>query len=305
MSSNRLYVGNLPEDVREREIDDVFYKFGEIESIDLKTPRDQKPYAFVQYRSTRDAEDALDRRDRYKLFGRYELRVEFSRGRDRADRGRDRYDDRRGGGGGGGDRGRDRFDDRRGGGGGRDDRRTRAPERTDFRCIVENMPERASWQDLKDFLRPVAGFVGYANVTNDVGEAEFKSMRDLESVLKELDGREMSNRYGTTSAVKITMDKVSASLGGDKGRSRSRSPRRSRSRSPRRSRSHSPRGRSKSPGAGRSPSRSRSRSRERSRRDDSMDRDLPRDEPVATTVSVEDAVVAEDVVEKEAPVDEE
>jgi arginine/serine-rich splicing factor 1/9 len=296
MSNSRLYVGNLPDDIKEREIDDVFYKFGEIESIDLKTPRDQKPYAFVQYRSSRDADEALHRRDRYMLFDRYELRVEFSRGRDK---GRDRYDDRRGGG-----YGRDRYDDRRGGGrfGGRDGQRTRAPERTDYRCIVENMPEKASWQDLKDFLRPVAGFVGYANVRDGVGEAEFKSMRDLEAVIKELDGNEMSDRYGTTSIVKIVMDKVSEGLVGDKGRSRSRSPRRSRSRSPRRSRSRSrsPRGRSVSPGAGRSPSRSRSRSRDRSRREDSMPRNDD-EAAAATTVNVEDPIDAE----KEAPAAEE
>ncbi len=36
MSDARVFVGNLPMDVREREVEDLFYKYGKIRSIDLK-----------------------------------------------------------------------------------------------------------------------------------------------------------------------------------------------------------------------------------------------------------------------------
>jgi RNA recognition motif-containing protein len=37
-NSCTIYVGNLPEDIREREIEDLFYKYGPIVDIDLKVP---------------------------------------------------------------------------------------------------------------------------------------------------------------------------------------------------------------------------------------------------------------------------
>lgn len=33
---SRIYVGNLPMDVRERELDDLFYKYGRIRDIEIK-----------------------------------------------------------------------------------------------------------------------------------------------------------------------------------------------------------------------------------------------------------------------------
>jgi hypothetical protein len=33
---SRIYVGNLPMDVRERELDDLFYKYGRIKDIEIK-----------------------------------------------------------------------------------------------------------------------------------------------------------------------------------------------------------------------------------------------------------------------------
>ena len=37
---SRMYtaVGNLPMDIRERDVEDLFYKYGRIRDIDLKTP---------------------------------------------------------------------------------------------------------------------------------------------------------------------------------------------------------------------------------------------------------------------------
>jgi len=78
--SPKIYIGNLPMDVRESEIEDIYKKFGHIVRIDLKTPNRPPAYAFVEYEDERDAEDALRETNGTK-FGRDTLRVEFSRAR--------------------------------------------------------------------------------------------------------------------------------------------------------------------------------------------------------------------------------
>ena len=45
----RLYVGNLPYNIRERDIEDLFLKFGRIHSLDLKTPHRGAPFAFIEF----------------------------------------------------------------------------------------------------------------------------------------------------------------------------------------------------------------------------------------------------------------
>ena len=46
----RLYVGNLPDDIRSRDIEDVFYKYGSIRDVELKLPKGRgTPYAFVEF----------------------------------------------------------------------------------------------------------------------------------------------------------------------------------------------------------------------------------------------------------------
>jgi len=44
-----VYVGNLPDDVRERDIDDLFGKYGRIRSVDIKMPARPPPFAFVEF----------------------------------------------------------------------------------------------------------------------------------------------------------------------------------------------------------------------------------------------------------------
>ena len=48
-----VYVGNLPDDVRERDLDDIFAKYGRIRSIDIKLPPRPPPFAFVEFDDTR------------------------------------------------------------------------------------------------------------------------------------------------------------------------------------------------------------------------------------------------------------
>ena len=46
----RLYVGNLPDDIRVRDLEDVFYKYGSVKDVELKLPKGRgSPYAFVEF----------------------------------------------------------------------------------------------------------------------------------------------------------------------------------------------------------------------------------------------------------------
>ena len=47
-SEGRIYVGNLPPDIRTKDIEDIFYKFGKIMFIDIKN-RQGPPFAFVEF----------------------------------------------------------------------------------------------------------------------------------------------------------------------------------------------------------------------------------------------------------------
>lgn len=48
----RIYVGNLPADIRTKEVEDIFYKYGKITFIDLMNKRGT-PFAFVEFEDAR------------------------------------------------------------------------------------------------------------------------------------------------------------------------------------------------------------------------------------------------------------
>mmetsp|Transcript_19021 Transcript_19021/g.19150 ORF Transcript_19021/g.19150 Transcript_19021/m.19150 type:complete len:295 (-) Transcript_19021:881-1765(-) len=233
----RVFIGNLPMNIREREIDDLFGKYGRIRDIDLKTPSRPPAYAFITFDDVRDAEDAIRGRDGYDFDGD-RLRVEFAKGsRDSA---------------------RSRFDDR--------GRGRQMGRRSEYRVLISGLPRSASWQDLKDHMRK-AGDVIYADVDhNGDGVVEFSNRDDMESAVRRLDDTEFKNPFDK-SYIRVRVDRK----GGRDSRSRSRDRSYSRSRSrdrPRRRRRSESRSRSRSPRSRspRSPSRSRSRSpRSRSR----------------------------------------
>lgn len=163
-SDSRIYIGNLPPDVRTKDIEDLFYKYGKIRYIDLKN-RKGPPFAFVEFEDALDAEDAIKGRDNYEYEG-YRLRVEFQKGA-------------RGGGRGGADRG----GYSRGGGGSVN----APPRRSENRVIISGLPPTGSWQDLKDHMR-VAGNVCYADVFKDgTGVVEFIRYEDAKYAVKHLD----------------------------------------------------------------------------------------------------------------------
>ena len=178
-NESRIYVGNLPPDIRTKDIEDLFYKYGKIAFIDLKNRRGP-PFAFVEFEDPRDADDAVYARDGYDYDG-YKLRVEFPRG------------------GGGSFRGRSGGSSRSGG-------RGPPARRSQYRVVVTGMtsfhktvsfgvfslfipglPPTGSWQDLKDHMRE-AGDVCFADVYKDgTGVCEYVKYEDMKYALKKLD----------------------------------------------------------------------------------------------------------------------
>jgi len=222
-NESRVYVGNLPPDIRSRDIEDLFYKFGKVTYVDLKNKRGP-PFAFVEFEDPRDADDAVANRDGYNYDG-YTLRVEFPRGSGPGGRGGGRGMGSRGGFGMGG-----------GGRGGR---------RSDYRCLVSGLPPTGSWQDLKDHMRE-AGDVCYADVYKDgTGVVEFLRYDHLKYAARRLDDSKFRSHEGEVSYIRVKEDYRGRGSPESRSRSRSWSPRRRSRGSPsyspmRRARSRSP-----------------------------------------------------------------
>lgn len=135
-ASRTLYVGNLPGDIRDKEVEDLFYKYGPIVDIGVKIPPRPPGYAFVEFEDARDAEDAIRGRDGYSFDG-FKLRVELAHGGRGQSSSYDRHSSYNNSGGG------------RGGGGGRDGGRGGVSRRSEYRVSITGLPSSASWQDLK------------------------------------------------------------------------------------------------------------------------------------------------------------
>jgi len=125
---NNLFVGNLPYDVDDAQLSEIFSQAGTVTSAHVVTDKfsgQSRGYGFVEMSSDAEAAQAVTMLNGQDLRGRAmtvnEARPREERGSYRGGGGGDRrgggggYGDRRGGGGYGGGRG----GDRRGGGGGR------------------------------------------------------------------------------------------------------------------------------------------------------------------------------------------
>lgn len=208
----RIYVGNLPPDIRTKDIQDLFHKFGKVTFVDLKNRRGP-PFAFVEFEDNRDADDAVKARDGYDYDG-YRLRVEFPRGG-----GPGSYRSSRGN------------SDRGGGGGGGRDRGNRGPpaRRSQFRVMVTGLPTSGSWQDLKDHMRE-AGDVCFADVYKDgTGVVEFLRHEDMKYAIKKLDDSRFRSHEGEVAYIRVREDSTNTDdRRGADYRDRSYSPRRRR-----------------------------------------------------------------------------
>jgi len=183
-NKTRIYVGNLPPDIRSKDIEDLFYKYGKIVFIDLKNRRGP-PFSFVEFEDPRDAEDAVYARDGYDYDG-YKLRVEFPRG--------------------GGFRGATGAATYGEGG------RARGPpaRRSSFRCIVSGLPPTGSWQDLKDHMRE-AGDVCFADVFKDgTGAVEYTRREDLQYAVTKLDDTRFKSHEGESAHIHVVEDEAAA-----------------------------------------------------------------------------------------------
>ncbi|OIW17489.1 hypothetical protein TanjilG_22601 [Lupinus angustifolius] len=221
-SSRIIYVGNLPGDIRLREVDDLFHKFGPIVDIDLKIPPRPPGYAFVEFEDARDAEDAIYYRDGYKFDGQ-RLRVELAHGGRGHSSSVERYSSYSGS---SGSRGISR--------------------RSDYRVLITGLPPSASWQDLKDHMRK-AGDVCFSQVFRErggmTGIVDYTNYDDMKYAIRKLDDSEFRNAFSRSYVRVREYDRRSYSRSpsrdsrGSYSRSPSRSPYMSRSRS--RSHSHS------------------------------------------------------------------
>ncbi|KAI9084776.1 hypothetical protein K1719_033182 [Acacia pycnantha] len=234
-SSRTIYVGNLPGDIRFREVEDLFYRYGPIVDIDLKIPSRPPGYAFVEFEDPRDAEDAIHYRDGYNFDG-FRLRVELAHG------GRGSSSDRY-----------SSYSSRGGSNG--------VSRRSDYRVMVTGLPPSASWQDLKDHMRR-AGDVCFSQVFREhggmTGIVDYTNYEDMKYAIRKLDDSEFRNAF---SRAYIRVREYDRSYSQSPSRDSRRSYSRSRSRSP----TYSDRSRSLSPKVKRSrQSLSRSRSRSRS-----------------------------------------
>uniref|UniRef100_A0A0D6R6R3 RRM domain-containing protein n=1 Tax=Araucaria cunninghamii TaxID=56994 RepID=A0A0D6R6R3_ARACU len=241
-SNCTIYVGNLPGDVTESEIEDLFYKYGRIIDIDLKLPPRPPGYCFIEFEDARDAEDAIRGRDGYKFDG-HRLRVEMARG------------------------GRASSVDMYGGGSYNiGSRSSGLYRRSGYRVLVYGLPSSASWQDLKDHMRR-AGDVCFAEVyrkgSGTVGVVDYTTYEDMKYAIRKLDDSEFRNPF-SRSYIRVREDRGfhGSSYSRSRSRSYSRSPSYDRSKRGYRGRSYS---RSYSRSRSYSPRQSYSRSRSRSR----------------------------------------
>ncbi len=169
----RVYVGNLPSDVRERELDDLFYdqRPGKIRVVRSREGG-ARTFAFVDFRSFHDADDAVYHRDGIK-FGGSRIIVEVARG-ERGGRDGDR--DRGRGRDGSGDRERKEKRDS-------DRKANLAKKRSNFGITVTNIADGTKWQDLKDHFTGAT----FADVKGSEGVVDFSSAAEAEAAVADKD----------------------------------------------------------------------------------------------------------------------
>ncbi|KAF5373686.1 hypothetical protein D9758_000874 [Tetrapyrgos nigripes] len=192
--ARRLYLGRLPAEARQDDIEKLFEGYGRVVECTVKAG---KGFGFVEFESSKDAEDAVQNFNGKNFMGTT-IVVEFAK----ESRAR-----------------RDHFEDR--------GPSTRARRPPGIRVLVSGLSRDTSWQmdsssgnldasfdwpstytvsglwDLKDFGRDV-GSVSFADIDRDVpgqGVLEYLSRDDADRACKELDGRELRGR-----AVHVDLD---------------------------------------------------------------------------------------------------
>ncbi|CAD7960500.1 unnamed protein product [Amoebophrya sp. A120] len=202
-----LWVGGLPESVREDDVRDVFSKFGKIVDVRMKNSDVRKgpPFCFVEFTDRGDAQDAIKDLDQARPFRKDDkITVQFTAEKGSKGKGKRRHDSRDRG------RGKGRYDSRDRGrrySGGKDrDRKgiSRAKGELSegaYKITLEGIPNDMTWTELKEMGRQHVGGDRYMDVTfartfrNRQGTAcgilEFKSRSMAQDLVDKLDDRKI------------------------------------------------------------------------------------------------------------------
>jgi len=165
--ARRLYLGKLPPNTRSEDVKGMFEKYGTITDVRVMT---DKGFGFVEYESSRDAEDAVAELNGKSMDGS-PMVVEFAKESKSRRTDYDAPD------------------------------RSYAPRRrpAGIRVTVEGLTRDTSWQDLKDFGRE-AGNVSFADIDREAegrGVLEYLTREDAEHAVKYLNNREIRGRAVT------------------------------------------------------------------------------------------------------------
>ncbi|PFH37423.1 RNA recognition motif-containing protein [Besnoitia besnoiti] len=194
--TGRIYIGNLPGDYTEKDVEREFDRFGKIVKLEFKRTVSGAGYCFLEYADSRDAKDAIA-----QLHGRpppgmrdaAPLRVEIPLSRSG-----------------------------RPGDGFREEAMARGltSRRGRFVLEIRGLPPSGSWQDLKDHFRGI-GDVGFAEVRKDpdvpdsvVGELSFFTKRDMVEAIEVLDGSTFRSHEGEKSRISVREKRVAGGRGG-------------------------------------------------------------------------------------------
>ena len=158
-ASRRLYVGNLPRDIRRGDLDAEFSRFGRVEAASV-FPDARAPFGFVEFVDARDADAALRAMHGRDFMGN-RLRVEISQGRAREPAPA----------------------------GPGNSTSTGTFKKSDFRVLVLGLGANVGWKELKDFGREV-GRVHYTAAktvgAERVGLIEFVDQESMDKALATL-----------------------------------------------------------------------------------------------------------------------
>ncbi|KAJ3336380.1 hypothetical protein HDU93_002936 [Gonapodya sp. JEL0774] len=160
MPSSRVYVGRLPRDTTERDLDRLFRDYGRVREINVKAG-----FAFIEFDDPRDAHDAVKQLDGVRFLGE-RIMVEPARGERRRE-----------------------VSPRR-------EKRFAPPSRSSYRIVIENLSPSVSWQDLKDHFRR-AGEVTFADAHKEkegVGFVEFSHPDDMREAIRKFHDTEFKGR---------------------------------------------------------------------------------------------------------------
>lgn len=148
---SKVFIGNVPIDCRESDLEAFFRGIGEIRDVVVK-----KNYAFCEFVDYYDAKDAVKEKDGEKLLGA-RVRVEFAKG-EKSGSGRD---------------------------GGR---RDRTPDKT---CVyVGGVSAECRERDIESFFNGF-GHIKQVNIKKGFAFCVFDDERDAEDAVRELNGRRL------------------------------------------------------------------------------------------------------------------